>query len=453
MRLSKQFPLRFLHHGRQDGQALIYGIFMLLVGSAALFFMFNTGQLTSEKTKLVNTADMVAYSAGVMHARALNFDAYTNRAMMANEVMIAQLVSVSSWIQYSQAHMDAVPPLDCYTIYSVPVALVLLEYAPLCYALSYPAGAIAVGYAKEGVDIVAPIAMAASEVAKTGLQAAQAALYVSMLPMRKELMQQVADANYLNDGSVKVDLIPITDNYTMFEGGSFINRRSGNDRTRFKEAELTAARKDNFVADRSWSSHSPWPCIVAPRGDANRSGGTTLEGFDEWRADDSARLSFEHFSFNIFHWGCKSDGSMSLGSGTQSAKKDSSSSSDWSYGGVPSFYELSDKALAYTPENSDKSKRDPIINFAIRLTRANTEANTTAGRSAVKPKGQFNIYQGNEAKNVMSALATSQVYFERTSPRADGKTELASLFNPYWQVRLKSNSNADLAIALALQNP
>jgi len=85
----------------QQGQALIYGIFVMMGGLAALYFLFNTGQLTREKTKLVNTADAVAYSAGVMNARALNFEAYTNRAMLANTVAIAQLVSLSSWVQYT----------------------------------------------------------------------------------------------------------------------------------------------------------------------------------------------------------------------------------------------------------------------------------------------------------------------------------------------------------------
>ena len=84
----------------QQGQALIYGIFVMVGGLAALFFLFNTGQLTREKTKLVNTADAVAYSAGVMNARALNYEAYANRAMVANTVAIAQLVSLSSWVQY-----------------------------------------------------------------------------------------------------------------------------------------------------------------------------------------------------------------------------------------------------------------------------------------------------------------------------------------------------------------
>ena len=84
-------------------------MFVLIGSLTSLFFLFNTGQLSSEKTKLVNTADAVAYSAGVMHARALNFDAYNNRALMANEVLVAQMVSLASWTQYAQRHVENVP--------------------------------------------------------------------------------------------------------------------------------------------------------------------------------------------------------------------------------------------------------------------------------------------------------------------------------------------------------
>lgn len=34
---------------RQRGQALIYGIFVLIGALASLFFLFNTGQLSQEK--------------------------------------------------------------------------------------------------------------------------------------------------------------------------------------------------------------------------------------------------------------------------------------------------------------------------------------------------------------------------------------------------------------------
>jgi hypothetical protein len=440
-------PDTFQPRYRQRGQALIYGMFMLVCGSAALFFVFNTGQLTLEKTKLVNTADAVAYSAGVLHARALNFDAYTNRALMANEVMIAQTVSIASWVDYAQGHVDSVPPLNCYeVVYSAPFWLGLVEYLPLCVALSWPPGALAVQYAREAVQPVAEATVMLSEAARLNLQLAQAVMFASLVPARARLMQEVADANYRQDGAVKVDALPLTDQWLLFDGGPFITRNSGDDRARFREAAQTAAGKDAFVARRDWDSHSPWPCLLAPRGDAAHNGATTLEGYDDWKAHDSASLSVESWHIHLFSMGCETDASYSLGSGSQSA-------ADWGYSGIPNFYSLSEKALAYNPANSDPDQRDPHLKFSIRLTRAVSEQRTSGGASAVRPSGKMAIYAGAQAEQVMAAVATSEVYFERPAdaPRMDGKTELASLFNPYWQVRLSGNSAADIAKAVALQ--
>lgn len=51
---------------RQRGQALVFGFFLLMAGLAGLYFLFNTGQLTAEKTRLVTTADAVAHGAGTL---------------------------------------------------------------------------------------------------------------------------------------------------------------------------------------------------------------------------------------------------------------------------------------------------------------------------------------------------------------------------------------------------
>lgn len=433
-------------HLRQRGQALIYGLFVLSSGLVALFFLFNTGQLSSEKTKLVNTADAVAYSAGVLHARALNFDAYTNRAMIANEVLIAQMVSVSSWIQYAQGHVAQVPPLNCYEVaYSVPFWLGLVDYLPLCVALSWPTGAAIVDASGSAFEPLAEIMVRASETAKANLQLAQSTMFVALLPARAKLMQEVADANYINDGEVRVDLIPLTDDFSNFDGSPFIKRYADGERKRFKDLETLAAYQDQFVYSRSWSSRSPWPCILAPRGDAERDGRTELNGFDDWKASDRASLSVESWHIHLFSFGCETDAVYALGNGGRSA-------TDWGYSGVPKSFDLSETARAYSPNDADAAKRDPRLRFSIRLTRSNTEARTSMGRAAVKPTGRMDIYKGAEAANVMAAVATSEVYFERSAARADGKIELASLFNPYWQVHLISNSPADVAAAIALQS-
>lgn len=75
-------------------------VFILLI-CAVFFFSVNTQQVAIEKTRVDNAADAAAYSAGVVQARALNFAAYTNRAIVANQVAIAQTLSIVNWINFA----------------------------------------------------------------------------------------------------------------------------------------------------------------------------------------------------------------------------------------------------------------------------------------------------------------------------------------------------------------
>ena len=434
---------------------MIYGLFVLLASLGSLFFLFNTGQLSAEKTKLVNTADAVAYSAGVMHARALNFNSYTNRAMIADEILVAQMVSTISWARYIDQHASNAPTLLCNTYYNIPFGLLMLKYTPLCMGLAYPGARNLIKTTEQVVEIAGRTAVGLSEAAKLNLQLAQSTMFVTLVAGRHDLLQQVADANYKNDGVVKVDdaltQALFTDDLLRFDGGPFISLYTGNDRTRFRNFEVQTAMKDGFVQNRAWSD-STFPslgCFVQPQGSANRTGSTTMNGFTEWRATDRATFTKRSWHWSLFSSGCKTDISRTMGSATVRARQNAGGN-DLPYSGVPNYYELSAKALTYTPENQDTSKRDPRLRFAIRLTRANTEAKTSMGKSQIKPTGELNIFQGKEAKNVMAAVATSEVFFER-SKRENGKTELASLFNPFWQVHLVGNSTADVAAAIALQ--
>ncbi|CAD6552669.1 pilus assembly protein TadG-related protein [Paraburkholderia metrosideri] len=81
-----------------SGQALVPALMFLLVGCIGLYVAFNSFQMSSAKIKLQNTADAAAYSAAVLQARDYNFSAYTNRAMVANQVTAAQVVALKSWI-------------------------------------------------------------------------------------------------------------------------------------------------------------------------------------------------------------------------------------------------------------------------------------------------------------------------------------------------------------------
>jgi hypothetical protein len=444
---------------REHGQALIYGLFVLGAGVAALFFLFNTGQLVAEKSKLVNTADAVAYSAGVMHARALNFDAYTNRALIANEVMIAQAVSIASWTEHVALHAENVPVLACYSQYAVPIALRLVDYTALCFALSMGQVGQGADDVDQRVHLFAQEAVRWSEAAKTLLQGARLSMAAAFIPARARVMQQVADANYAGDGAVSVDPLPLTDGYLLFEGAPFVASHGGAQRERFKEVTVRAAYRDGFVERRSWSDRSQpnVSCRLLPGAEFKRRGGTAMVGLDQWRAVDTASLHSWHPGWGLFGPKCRDDRELALGYGAQSAgdgaQQGDASFGDardnpvalglaggdvWRYSGLPRFDELSESAL---------TQADPRLKFAVALTRANAETRTSDGASHIRPSGRIAVYQNKLASGRLTALATSEVFFQRPQARADGKTELASLFNPYWQVHLISNSAADIAAA------
>jgi hypothetical protein len=63
----------------------------------SLNYLYKQGRLTSDKMEMQNAADAVAYSISLTEARDLNFAAYMNRAMVANEVAIGQLLGLASW--------------------------------------------------------------------------------------------------------------------------------------------------------------------------------------------------------------------------------------------------------------------------------------------------------------------------------------------------------------------
>lgn len=446
----------------QAGQALIYGMFVLVGGLAALFFLFNTGQLTREKTKLVNTTDAVAYSAGVMHARALNFEAYTNRAMMANTVAIAQLVSLSSWVQYASN-------MGTYGI--------VLENPK--FVLFYPSyyGATYIGpYLQEYLNdsgVLERLATSSDTIIRRGLMNAQQVAYVGLLPARQQVMDEVAQANYRNDGTIAIDLVPLTVN----EFTSFVTRYSDDERTRFAEVSKVSANKDSFVRKRSWDLPGLWAdCVSAfPRVDwLDRRGGTELLGFDEWKAIDTlsekrwvpksktdvfcmavaedtagwAGLSAADnpTAFDIYptHY----DNSLLVNPGTTAIAMATSGS--WDYSGLPNFYDLSEDAL---------KADDPRLKFAIRVRRDKSQTLTSEGRSAIKNSARLNAYQAQPAGgSELVAVAASEVFFERQGDIKDngygsslGKPrEIGSLFNPFWQVHL-IQSDDDVRKAQLLQ--
>jgi hypothetical protein len=85
------------------------------------FALFKAGKLTSNKMQLQNAADAAAYSMSTVEARDLNFAAYMNRAIVANEVAIGQMVGLASWAFHIKSIADF---LDTYNnLFLAPATL------------------------------------------------------------------------------------------------------------------------------------------------------------------------------------------------------------------------------------------------------------------------------------------------------------------------------------------
>jgi len=96
---------------RQRGQSLVLASLLLMVVAVVLLLVFNTAQLTRSKMELQNTADATAYSVATIAARDYNFTAYMNRAMVANQVAVAQMVGLASWFRFTGQTLDNITAL------------------------------------------------------------------------------------------------------------------------------------------------------------------------------------------------------------------------------------------------------------------------------------------------------------------------------------------------------
>ena len=99
------------------GQVLVFLLPLLAVLGAAAWWAFEAGQAVTEKQRLRDAAEAAALSGAVWQARSLNFAAAMNRAVIANEAVIAQSVSLRSWSDYMNRLLPTASALTAYVPY------------------------------------------------------------------------------------------------------------------------------------------------------------------------------------------------------------------------------------------------------------------------------------------------------------------------------------------------
>ncbi|MCY4747081.1 apolipoprotein N-acyltransferase [Pelomonas sp. UHG3] len=453
----------------QRGQVLMAGVALILMSAGLLYYMVNSGQAVTEKMRVTNAADAAAYSAGVVEARALNYDAYLNRAMVANQIAIAQMVSVGSWVRYFANAVDEVPASGTDIFFMMSPSLegykILAIFAATKVVLEYYTGQSANYYADYVLQYgIGPI-IAVHDAVVGAMAASQGAVHANLIAgvRQKQIADDVAQAM---DPQLKTQVVLASHGFD-----NFTKSYANNDRGRF--ADVTMRSRDDFSRERNWTVSAPDIPLFKKNGEMKKRAGTELVGYDEWRGMDTLELHGERFgcgklglswcgdiqkplgwaAVNIPKNNCSGSGSGSSANGyhgnaygenrrtANKAEGEMEQPGYYCFSGLPAVRELRNVA-------PDAELSTGITLF---VTKDHAQLRTSGGAAQAKPSGQLALFDDKPAGAKLAALARAQVFFDRISPRADGRTEIASLYNPYWRVRLVAPTAADRAWAAAQQ--
>jgi hypothetical protein len=165
---------------RQAGQSVVLLLGFVAAVLGALLVVFNVGQTTNAKMRAMNAADAAAYSGALWEARALNLQAYLNRAMVANEVAIAQSVSLRSWIDYLQRFVGNINLVAKFVPYLGEVTMAIAN---------------GLSQANKVVQQVLPLSETALRLLNTATSTAQSAINLTASPIAADLARSVATSN------------------------------------------------------------------------------------------------------------------------------------------------------------------------------------------------------------------------------------------------------------------
>jgi hypothetical protein len=451
----------------QRGQVLPIGIALILFGSLLAIVLFNSGQMTSEKSRLTNTADAAVYSGLIWQARALNFQAYTNRAMVANQVSIAQFVSLNGWSKYGRDTAFKVnnslgffPPFRPFT-QAADSTMVVVDTI---------------------VNVVASVAVPVIDGVNMVLSETQRAVYVSTFAITPILVEEVVEANNTNYDVNSVYAIASLGKNAL-DWNNFAKRYDDEAGLK-RKADVINRSRDDFTKKRNWKLGTFW---LAPtlKFKLRKEGATHLVYDGEqwaWKAKDTLSLHWRRYRCS---WkGCKwkrreipiswgaAYASEDIGCGgscprwvSYNRKSQSLANKDdpeqiAGYNGVRAYYDLTDLSA---------NNKDPRLQLRVEVQVGEGDVRTSTkveglGSASAPTSATVNngIGEGvfwtadKTASNTMASLSSGEVYFERPSAlRVSGtvKKEYGNLFNPYWQVRLIETTNEYRLAAWVLRSP
>lgn len=390
---------------RHRGQIAPVALFGVLIASAVLVVMFNTGQKVTERSQVANAADAAAYSGAVWTARHLNFMAYTNRAMIANHAAVGHFISYVSWVRYINDSLQAIDRVTQWIPY-------VGQYVDLAEQIS--------AQVREATEQAAQITVPALDAWSANLRAAQAEAQASLaLRNLQSLMSQTArtydEHIQINDADA-MSRMP-DELRALFEAQmvaqlaavpTFVQRyATGRDNSSMQQL-VSASLRTNADLQRWIAGERGWrenllAAQLRKRGTTSVS--QTANGSD-WRAEDQ----LQYRTRSLFGWRSW----QRIGDRVSSA---SAREFDSDYAGVPAYYNV-----AGQPGN-------PSLRIAVIATKSQSRVGTA------------DLLGMSNTANPLAVAAVARVEFRRPGGTAfaamgERRQEYANLFNPFWEAKL-----------------
>lgn len=446
----------------QAGVVLPAAIALLLIVGATFYLMVNAGQAVTEKIRVTNAADAAAYSAAVVEARALNYDAYLNRAIIANQIGIAQMVSFASWVNYFATASDnfhaSAEDVNFFILPNPDVAVLDVVFGGTEFITHYY-GTTAQEYADYIVNYGAGPIITVLDAAVQILAASEVAVHANLAAGVRQ--QQIADEVVkAMDPKLSAEVVLASHGFD-----TFTKSWSGDDRERLRD--VTMRSRDQFTRERNWTLDSFDIPFVRQNGALKKRAGTELIGYDEWRAVDTLELHGQRFGCGRFGLSWCDDIRTPVGWGGIEVDAGGGDEGHGYHGNAynenPTTADRADSAMT-TPDYAmfhglpavrEIQDVDPAheatTGITVRVQKSQTDTLTSGNAAQAKPSGELALFNDHPAGGKVVALSRAQVFFDRIAARADGKAELGSLYNPYWRVRLVAPTLADKAYAATKQ--
>ena len=232
---------------------MVFATVTMVIILLSMLAMYSVGQLTTQKMKLQNTTDAVAYSVALVQARDLNYSAYMNRAMIANQVAVGQIVSLTGWIRNAD---------DTYNGKLASIATTIANLSPMSWMWNTPARAIGrvASTAKSFMDSAGPVMVQVLDVLMKAFSLSAKVYHLATIETVISTSLEVRDQNdtaaeFAPFGTAQ-SALDLLDHIKFASSFDPTTKKDGNDRF----AKVVDASSDLFYKNRTL----PLPLRLTP---------------------------------------------------------------------------------------------------------------------------------------------------------------------------------------------